>query len=99
MVKDFKKAKQVQWTNVYLDALVRYLLTQMFMYRLETFSGRCGNTTDATGKAEKEGEEICFLSDEEFQISLGQSCETFLVCHLGKLHFNSVPLSFCEKTD
>lgn len=26
MVKDHRKAKQVQWTNVYLDALVRDLL-------------------------------------------------------------------------
>lgn len=40
-------------------------------------------------------QEICFLSNEEFRISLAQLCQT-AVCRPGKLHFNSAPVLFVK---
>lgn len=40
MVKESRKAKQVQWTNVYLDALVRYMHTHLYKDRHVTSVGK-----------------------------------------------------------
>lgn len=48
-------------------------------------------------RAPQEWEEICFRSDEEFQISLVKRCEAFAVCRPGKLDFNSVPAPFVKR--
>lgn len=44
----------------------------------------------------RELDEICFLSDEEFEISRVRLSAAFVVCHPGKLNFNSLPAVFVK---